>query len=376
MKVVIDNKIPYIAGAFEPYAEVIYCNGAQINKELVIDADALIIRTRTICNAELLEGTSVKFIATATIGFDHIDIDYCKKANIEWTNAPGCNSGSVLQYIASALMHLADKYHFNLCEKTIGIIGVGNVGKKVAHFCHTIGMKVLLNDPPRARIEGNAEFSSLAEIQQQADIITLHTPLNRTEIDCTFHLINETFIQNCKPELWLINSCRGEVVNTKLLTNALASKQIEGAIIDCWENEPNISSKLLEICEIATPHIAGYSKDGKANGTIMSVQAVSRFFKLGIDNWQCQNIENTKSSIINIDTNNKSNLEIIKSAIESTYLIENDSVKLKNNILNFENIRGNYPVRREFSYYTIIGKNISNELANILINIGFKVKTI
>lgn len=374
LSIIIDNKIPYIYGILEPFAKITYITGSKICNKDLINCNALIIRTRTICNAELLEGTAVKFIATATIGFDHIDTEYCKSKDIFWTNAPGCNSVSVLQYISSALMYISQQYNLNLSEKTIGIIGVGNVGRKIANFCNIIGIKVLLNDPPRERLEGKTNFTNLSTIQQKADIITLHVPLNKNDTDSTFHLIDENFISNCKNDVFIINSCRGEVFDSKSIINALKNETIKGVIIDCWENEPKINRKLLELCNIGTPHIAGYSKDGKANGTSMAVQALSKFFNLGIDNWQCQNIENTKSSIINIDAKNKSDLDVIKLAIESTYNIKDDSIKLKKNIFNFENIRENYPVRREFQYYTIIGKNMSNQLINKLVNIGFKVQ--
>src|SRR5664279_1922618 len=178
MKFIIDDKIPYIQGVLEPFGEVVYLSGPKTTPEIVMDADAIITRTRTICNQHLLESSSVKFIATATIGYDHIDTDYCAKAGIQWTNAPGCNSKSVEQYIASALFVLAQMKGFHLKGKTIGVVGVGQVGSKVAHICELLGMKVLLNDPPRERAEGPKQFCSLREIMKKADIITLHVPLN------------------------------------------------------------------------------------------------------------------------------------------------------------------------------------------------------
>lgn len=372
MKIVIDNKIPYIEGALEPHANIIYADGAKINKELLLDADALVIRTRTICNPELLEGTAVKFIATATIGFDHIDTDYCKQAGITWTNAPGCNSGSVLQYVAAAMMHLAHKYHINLNEKTIGIVGVGNVGKKVEHFCRTIGMNVLLNDPPRAKAEGNEGFSSLAEIQQKADIITFHTPLNKSGENTTLHLVDDYFIEACSKKPWIINTCRGEVTKTKALIHGMSTNSLSGLIMDCWENEPDISSELISLCEIATPHIAGYSKDGKANGTSMSVQALSRFFNLGINSWTCPNIEDAATNIISLDGQGKNTGDIVAEAILQTYPIITDDQNLRSNLLKFEELRGNYPVRREFPYYTIVSSNINKTDQELLFNLTMR----
>jgi erythronate-4-phosphate dehydrogenase len=374
MKIIIDNKIPYIRGAFEPFAEVIYLPGNKTTKEVVKDADVLITRTRTKCNRELLEGSKVKFIATATIGYDHIDTEYCKKAGIKWTNAPGCNAESVNQYIASALFSWSMKKRFDLKEKTIGIVGVGHVGSKVARFCETIGMKVLLNDPPRERKEEPEQFVSLKTIQNEADIITFHVPLNLNGEDATFHMVNEKFIQNLKKKPLLINSCRGEVFDSASIKNALQTEVISGFIADCWENEPDIDLELLKLADYGTPHIAGYSKDGKANGTKMSVQAISRFFNLGIDNWEAENVELPEKTTIEIDGNQRREYSILAEAILSTYDIETDDEALRENPQQFEKLRGDYPVRREFDSYTISSKNIENETLEKLKKLGFSLK--
>ena len=371
MKIIIDNKIPYIKGALEPFAEVVYLPGAETTADAVKDADALITRTRTKCNKEILEGSKVKFIATATIGFDHIDTQYCNEAGIKWTNAPGCNAESVNQYIASALLSWAMKYRIDLKDKTIGIVGVGNVGTRVAKTCRIFGMKVLLNDPPRARKEGADKFVSLETIQQEADIITFHVPLNLEGENATYHLVNESFIQKLNKKPLLINSCRGEVFDTKAVSNAIDNKAVSGAIIDCWENEPQIDLNLLNKVEFGTPHIAGYSKDGKANGTKMSVQAVSRFFNLGIDNWQPENIELPENTTIEINGNQRREYSILAEAVLSTYDIDNDFEALKYSPASFEKLRGDYPVRREFDSYTIKGGNIEKETLGKLRTLGF-----
>jgi erythronate-4-phosphate dehydrogenase len=285
MKIIIDDKIPYIRGAFEGVAEVVYLPGSKTTPAVVKDADAIVTRTRTICNEKLLAGSSVKFIATATIGYDHIDTDYCNAAGIKWTNAPGCNSKSVEQYIASTLMVLAETRNLQLKDLCIGLVGVGNVGSKVARISELFGMKVLKNDPPRERAEGSAEFVSLKQVMDEADIITLHVPLNMKGEDATYHLGEERFFSGLKKKPVVINSCRGEVVDTNSIKTALKSNQISGFVCDCWENEPDIDLELLDMTEIATPHIAGYSKDGKATGTEMSVHAISKYFNLGLENW-------------------------------------------------------------------------------------------
>jgi erythronate-4-phosphate dehydrogenase len=374
MKIVIDDKIPYIRRAFEPFAEVIYLPGSKTTPEVVKDADAIVTRTRTKCNEKLLGGSKVKFIATATIGYDHIDTDYCERAGIEWTNAPGCNAESVNQYIASALFSYSMKKRFDLKEKTIGIVGVGHVGSKVARLCEIIGMKVLLNDPPRERVEGPEQFVSLEEIQQEADIITFHVPLNMKGEDATFHMVDEKFIQNLEKKPLLINSCRGEVFDSESIKNALKTNKISGFIADCWENEPEIDLELLQMAGYGTPHIAGYSKDGKANGTQMSVQAISRFFNLGIDNWEPENVELPEKTTIEIDGNQRREYSILAEAVLSTYDIENDDEALRENPHLFEKLRGDYPVRREFDSYTIKSKNIENETLEKLIKMGFSIK--
>lgn len=374
MKIVIDNKIPYIKGALEPFAEVVYLPGAETTPEDVKDADAIITRTRTICNKRLLAGSKVKFIATATIGFDHIDKDYCSSAGIEWTNAPGCNSKSVEQYIASALMVISRKNGYRLDDLTIGVVGVGNVGSKVARVCELMGMKVLLNDPPRARKEGKKDFVDLDEILERSDIITLHTPLNMEGEDKTHHLADESFFLKAEKSPVLINSCRGEVADTESLIEALRSGVISDAVIDCWENEPEIDRVLLELTTLATPHIAGYSKDGKANGTAMSVQAVSRFFNLGADNWECKNVELPESVKIRIDGTGKNKQQILEEAILATYDIREDDKRLRDSVETFEKQRGDYPVRREFTSYTIYPENIPDETLSILKGMGFKIE--
>lgn len=373
MKIIIDDKIPYIQGALEPFAEVIYLPGSKTTPEVVKDADAIITRTRTNCNEKLLAGSTVKFIATATIGYDHIDTDYCEKSGIAWTNAPGCNSKSVEQYIASALMALAEKKNFILKEKTIGIVGVGNVGSKVARLCEVFGMHVMLNDPPRARTEGSTGFVELDEILEKADIITLHVPLNQDGEDKTYHLADESFFAKAKKQPILINSCRGEVTDTLSMKSAIKSGQISGLVIDCWENEPGIDLELLDLVDLATPHIAGYSKDGKANGTMMSVRALSKFFGLGIDHWKCSDIERPASADIFIDGTGKNTQQVLAETIFSTYDIREDDKRLRASVDTFEKQRGDYPVRREFPAFNVFCKINNIKTINKLKQLGFRL---
>jgi len=375
MKIVIDDKIPYIQGAFEGVAEVIYLPGSKTTPEVVKDADALVTRTRTICDEKHLAGSSVKFIATATIGYDHIDTDYCDAAGIKWTNAPGCNSKSVEQYIASTLMVLAELKNLQLKDLCIGVVGVGNVGSKVARVCNLLGMKVLLNDPPRERTEGSWAFVRLKQVMDEADIITLHVPLNMKGEDATFHLGNKEFFLGLKKKPFVINSCRGEVIETSAVKAALKSGQISGFVCDCWENEPDIDLELLALTEIATPHIAGYSKDGKAIGTQMSVHAISQFFGLGLESWQPSGVEQPENPVFELDGAGLNEQEVISKAILHTYDIRNDDAAFRKNTEKFEQVRGDYPVRREFPAFTIIPKNLQEGTLDVLKKLGFQINT-
>jgi erythronate-4-phosphate dehydrogenase len=374
MKIIIDDKIPYIKGAFETVAEVVYLPGNKTTPEVTKDADAIVTRTRTICNENLLAGSAVKFIATATIGFDHIDTEYCASAGIEWTNAPGCNSRSVEQYIASILMVLAENKNLQLKDLCIGVVGVGNVGAKVANICELLGMKVLRNDPPRQRAEGGTAFVSLEEIKEQADFITLHVPLIQKGEEATFHLGDEAFFNSLKKKPVIINSCRGEVIETNAVKAALKSGQLSGFVCDCWENEPNIDLELLALTTIATPHIAGYSKDGKATGTLMSVKAISDFFGLGLNDWQPNGVELPTEPMIELDGFGKSEQEILADAILHTYDIRKDDAFFRLNTENFEQQRGDYPTRREFPAYSVTVRNIESITIDKLKIIGFKVE--
>lgn len=372
MKVVADNKIPFLKGVLEPFAMVEYYPGNEITADIVKDADALIVRTRTKCDASLLEGSSVKFIATATIGIDHIDTAFCELKGIKWTNAPGCNSGSVMQYIASALIHLSQKYNFSFSEKTIGIVGVGNIGSKVARLSSILGLKVLLNDPPRERKEAKGKFVSLEEIQERANVISFHLPLNLTGIDKTFHLFNNEFINKLIPGTIVINSSRGEVVSSDVLKKGLISKKVQAAVLDVWENEPDIDEELLGLVDLATPHIAGYSADGKANGTSMIVQALSNFFKLNLNNWFPDNIPAAANEDFVIDCKELTTEEIIKKLIVSTYDIIQDDQLLRNSPKTFEEQRGNYPLRREFHAFKPKLVNSNKNIRGIINLLGFR----
>jgi erythronate-4-phosphate dehydrogenase len=375
MKIVADDKIPFLRGALEPFAEVVYLPGRSISNEILKDAEALIIRTRTRCTESLLEETKVRFIGTATIGYDHIDTLYCAKHNIRWTSAPGCNSSSVQQYVTAALLKLAHDNNSDLYQKTIGIVGAGNVGSKVEKIARILGMKVLLNDPPRARKEGDNNFVSLEKILHESDIVTVHVPLTIVDEDVTYHLFNDLSFNKMKEGAWFLNTSRGEVTDTTALKKVLASGKLRGAVIDVWENEPDIDAELLDKAFIATPHIAGYSADGKANGTSMVVNSLCKYFGLPLENWYPGDVPVPANGTIEIDGKGKSDNDIIGEAVFHTYDIREDDRKLRFKPADFEMQRSDYHVRREFTSFNVNLKNAGNKVQKKLEEIGFHVNT-
>lgn len=326
MKIVCDDRIPFLRGVFEPYARVEYISGAKITAADVRDADALIVRTRTRVDASLLEGSAVKIVATATIGFDHVDTGYCDSHGIAWTNAPGCNAASVCQWVASTMEYLAHKHGLNLQNMRLGIVGVGNVGGKVLDWAEGQFKQCFLCDPPRAEWDRDREYVDLDAIIRECDIITLHVPLTAE----TFHMFDAQRLSQMRPGQLLLNSSRGEVVDGEALKACLERRGILGAALDVWENEPAISLPFMEKLDVATPHIAGYSADGKAKGTEMSVRAVAK--ALGITdllNWS---------------------VPCIPEAEDPVYDVLRDDAALRAHPENFEALRSNYPVRREPLY--------------------------
>ncbi len=375
-RIIADEKIPFLKGVLEPYADVSYYPGNQINHDLAMQADALLIRTRTICNAALLKGSPVKFIASATIGFDHIDTGYCDSNNIYWTNAPGCNSASVQQYILAALLILAQKHDYKLNNQTLGIIGVGNVGSKIEKAAKLLGLNVLLNDPPRARKEGNAGFTEFNEVLKNSDILTLHPPLNYEGEDKTYHLFTPEIFSKMKNGAWFINSSRGEVVKTEALKAALSIHKLGGAILDVWENEPVIDRELMQAVNISTPHIAGYSIDGKANGTAQVVNSLAGYFDFPLENFYPGSIPEPASPAFTIEGKGKPCLQVVHEAVNHAYAIMKDHTRLQCSPDSFEQQRGTYPPRREFPAYTISLRNSKEEAIEILKELGYRVKLI
>lgn len=368
MKIIADKNIPYLKGIAELFGEVTYLDGAAFTQKTIKDADTLIVRTVTHFDENILKDTAVKLICSATIGYDHIDTGYCDSHGIAWTNAPGCNSGSVQQYITSVLITMSRKKGFGLKGKTIGIVGVGNVGKKVAKACEVLGMKVLLNDPPRQAVEEGNNFVSLQTIMDEADIITFHTPLTKDGEYKTYHLADADFFSSLKKKPVIINSARGGIIDTNAIKTALRKGEISGAVIDCWENEPDIDREYLNMADIATPHIAGYSADGKANATRMSLTAIADFYHLSEAPVSLVKEPEPANPVIDMnkytDPDNR-----IYDAILETYNPVGDYSRLINNPATFKKLRNEYPLRREYFAYNIM--NATDKEADVLGKLGF-----
>ena len=369
MKIVADDKIPYLRGVFEKFAQVVYLPGKSITPADVADADALIVRTRTRCDKALLADSSVRCVATATIGFDHINPGELAECGIKWSNAPGCNADSVKNYISSALVSGG----MDLCGKTIGIIGAGHVGSRVAVAAKSLGMDVLLNDPPRAEKEGSAGFTELDELLAKSDVVTLHVPLEKGGKYPTVGMADEAFFQKMRHGAWFFNSCRGEAIDERAFLEAKNSGRIGMALMDVWPGEPDLKKELLDAVELATPHIAGYSADGKANGTTAAVRFVAG--ELGISElteWKPaalpEPVYERKIDLSGI----QSSAEALKKAILHTYDIRKDVEMLKKGPEKFEALRGSYWIRREFSAYTVC--HAPENIRENLIRLGFNVE--
>lgn len=340
LKIVADKAIPFLEGVFDPYADMAYLPGDKIGPEDVRDADVLMVRTRTKCNADLLEGSKVKFIATATIGTDHIDFPYCDSKGIVVRNAPGCNAGGVMEYVFSALYGLASRKSISLQGDTIGIIGVGHVGSLIERMGRALGFRILKCDPPRAEAEGSFGFCDLEYLLQNSQIVTLHVPLDET----TRGMADSEFFSLIQPGAFFINAARGEVVCDDALKAAIP--KLGPVIIDTWNHEPDIDLDLMEKVAIATPHIAGYSYQGKQNGTAAAVRAVAHYFGITELYEFFPKTDLPENEAVKLDLKGLNQGEIA-SVLQYNYPIFTDDFMLRLNPENFDKLRSEYNYRRE-----------------------------
>jgi erythronate-4-phosphate dehydrogenase len=378
--IVVNKHTPYAVKAFERIGKVTAFDTHEITKDTVKDADILIVRSETKVDHTLLDGSRVKFVGTVTIGTDHVDEEYLAKNGITFVSAPGSNSNSVGEYITAALLELAQSKGFSLNDKTIGIVGVGNVGSKVWHKAKALGMQVLLNDPPLQRLGSSYPLDSLEKLIE-ADIITLHVPLTRSGLDATYHLFDENRICKLKRGAILINTSRGGVVETDALKRTLSDGHLSTAVLDVWEKEPNINTSLLELILLGTQHIAGHSLDGKINALRMNYEAVCRFLGKPSDQEINASLLDPVVREIKIDTIHGTILQTLRDIVKQCYDITMDDQLLRQIISlpeeergkYFSQLRTEYRIRREFFNYTVCLDGEAKSLFNMLQLLGFKV---
>lgn len=391
MKIIADENIPFVKECFASIGDVQTLSGRKITPDAIAEADILLVRSITPVNEKLLAGSKVKFVATATIGFEHIDVGYLKNRGIGFASAPGSNANSVADYIVAALLSVAQKHKIILEGKSIGVVGVGNVGSKVAKKCAALGMIVKLNDPPLFRRTGDAKYRHLNELFD-CDFITLHTPLTHEGQDKTYHLADEKFFASLKPGCVFINTCRGAVHDTTALKAAIKNEKLGAVILDVWENEPNIDCELLRIVDISTPHIAGYSLDGKIAGMIMIYNAACKHFGLKPKHKIEDFLPPSTVPQITIDKIGPDTQKLLHEIVRQVYVINRDDFNTREIVMVeqekrgkfFDDLRKNYPVRREFQNTTVVfateylateeTESTEKKLKSKLSGIGFQIK--
>ena len=382
MKIVCASSVLFGREAFQTLGDVVVIPDYELSNDALKDADALIVRSKTKITAKLLEGTHVGFVGTATAGYDHMDTDYLHYADIAWCAAPGCNANSVSEYIAAALLCLGQRHHFDLAGKTIGVVGVGQVGGRVVKKAAALGMKVLRNDPPLALSSDDPGFVSLDDVLREADIVTLHVPLTRAGKFPTFHMADCHFFEHMKPGCLFVNAARGEAVESDSLLFALEKGFVGHAVLDVWEGEPLIPRKLLEKIDIGTSHIAGWSFEGRLNGTLQVYREACHFFEAEAT-WapEEKNLPPPRVPEIRVDANGKSDENVLWEIIRAAYDIEADDRALRASLIrdeparatHFDTLRRMYPNRREFTAVKVCLTNASFNLEQKVSGLGFRV---
>lgn len=380
LTVVADENIPRIEEALQAVAEVRLRPGRSLKRDDLREADALLVRSITRVNEELLDGTPVKFVGTATIGVDHIDEEYLRDSGIGFASASGCNANSVREYVVAALLELAVRHGFSLEGKTLGIVGHGNIGSKLSKTAPILGMTVLVNDPPLERAGVDYPFVDLEELLRESDFVTCHVPLNREGPDRTVGLIGPAEFRRMKAGAFLLNSSRGSVVVGQALVEALREGTIRGAVLDVFESEPSISREVFDALEIGTPHIAGYSFEGKMNGTTMMAEAVGRHFHREIC-WEPK-LPRPEGYLIDRLPESLADSErerILLEAVRRSYSILEDDASLRRGRAlpdpdwgrHFDSLRRSYPVRREFANYQVGSGGALSGVRDQLTGLGF-----
>jgi len=376
MKIVADRNIPFIQEAFSWMGDVVTIPGRNIDRSAVSDADALFVRSVTPVTADLLSGSLVKFVATATIGIEHIDLAYLEKKGIGFAYAPGSNANSVAEYAIAAILLMARKLGRKPEEMTVGIIGVGNIGSLLHIYLSALGVPCLLNDPPKKRlaISGGEIYMPLEVVLETSDIVTLHVPLENQGPDSTFHMVDDSFLQHMKKGAVLINSCRGKTMVDESLKKY--HEKLGGLVLDVWNNEPTIDPAICSLADLATPHIAGYSYDGKINGAAMIYRAACAFFNRP-GQWDYNKILAERGATLDCTAS----ADPVVDAITKTVPIERDSAMLKSIITMtpekrgnyFDSLRTTYPKRLECAHFSVVADKNKPRESLMLRKLGFDV---
>lgn len=383
MRILADENIPYVSEAFSDLGDVITVSGRAITAGRVRDAEVLVVRSITKVDRGLLEGSSVRFVGTATIGEEHVDTAYLAEQGIGFASAPGSNANSVAEYVVAALLELAHRFHLNLTGMKLGIVGVGNIGSRVEQKATALGMSCVLNDPPLWRQTGDSKYRSIEEIFD-CEIVTLHVPLTHSGPDATFHMVDGGFLGKLAREAILINTARGAVVDGAALKRALEQRFLKAAVVDVWENEPDIDVDLLKHVFIGTPHIAGYSFDGKVNGTKQIYEAACRFFGISPAWDPGPLLPKPVRKEIAVDGSVSHPLEAVRGAVSMVYDIWRDDRAMRALIQEppekrgslFDRLRRDYPVRREFFNTRVSTTPTNVGLAAQLNGIGFECEAV
>ena len=370
LQILADENMPYVEQLFGELGNVRTKAGRDITSEDLIGVDVLLVRSITQVNKTLLsKADQLKFVGSATIGTDHLDIKYLEQRAIEWRNAPGCNATAVAEYVISALMTLSTRHEMILRDKVVAIVGAGNIGQRLAKKLSALNIAHFFCDPPLARAGAKGDYRDMAAVAQ-ADIISLHVPMTKTGVDKTANLINRQFLSQLKPGTILINSCRGDVVNNQDLLEAINQGQSLHVVMDVWQNEPLICQELMNNVDIATPHIAGYSLEGKARGTFLLYQQWCQLAGQIQHKSLLQLLPHPTFNATNIDLNAQS--DGLTKLVRMIYDIRDDDELCRTKAdtgSGFDTLRKQYAVRREFSALTVVCND--EQQTNTLNQLGF-----
>jgi len=381
LNIIADENIPFVQDAFGSLGKIKLVQGRAIDPSTIKDTQVLLVRSVTRVNRELLENSPIQFVGTATAGLDHIDLEYLQARGIAIASAQGGNANSAAEYVITALLILAQRQGLTISRKSIGIVGVGNIGRLVKAKAEALGMAVVLNDPPLAQETGDKRYRPLEEALD-CDVVTLHVPLTHEGPFRTYHLFNHPNLANLKPSTIFINTSRGEVVETQALLSRLQKKPQGATVLDVWESEPDISWELFRLVSLGTPHIAGYSLDGKAQGMFLIYQALCQHLGLKPTWSPSDSLPAPALPKTSIDPKGNSSEQILCDLATRIYNLEADHTRMgqllqippEKRPLEFDRLRKQYPVRREFHNTKVILVNVRAELQQKITGLGFKVE--